>query len=184
MSEGTAASGGPRPGPSRPTLPTLPTLGRAGVWSRDLAIVGASTSFLSVFAVAREMATSFVVGGVIGGLVGALFGLLLRRLLLAWLHRPIVAWIPISLVLGGALGGTISVATMVVMGSCDGLLFTGLFGALAGAIQLSWFWLPYAVRAGRGKSTWPIVTAAVVIGGAVGYAALYLVLAILRPHVD
>jgi hypothetical protein len=105
-------------------------------------------------------------------------------LLLAWLHRPIVAWIPISLVLGAALGGTISVATMVVMGDRDSVLFSGLFGALAGAIQLSWFWLPYAVRAGRGKSTWPIVTAAVVIGGAVGYAALYLVFAILHPHVD
>jgi hypothetical protein len=178
MSEGAAASGGARPAPSRPAL------GRAAAWSRDLAIVGASTSFLSASAVAREVATSYVVGGVIGGVVGALFGILLRRLLLAWLHRPIVAWIPISLVLGGALGATISVATMVVMGDRDALVFCGVFGALAGAIQLSWFWLPYAVRAGRGKSTWPIVTAAVVIGGAVGYAALYLVFAILRPHVD
>jgi hypothetical protein len=178
MSEEPAGSRVALPGPSRPTL------GRAAAWSRDLAIVGASTSFLSASAVAREVAPSFIVGGVIGGLVGSLFGILLRRLLLAWLHRPIVAWIPISLVLGAALGGTISVATMVVMGDRDALLFCGLFGALAGAIQLSWFWLPYAVRAGRGKSTWPIVTAAVVIGGAVGYAALYLVFAILHPHVD
>jgi hypothetical protein len=40
------------------------------------------------------------------------------------------------------------------------------------------------VRAGRGKSTWPLVTAAVVIGGAIGYAALWLMFAILQPHVD
>lgn len=165
-------------------------LGGAAAWSRDLAIVGASTSFLALFALDWRVHADVVGAGLVGGVVGALFGVVLRRLLLAWLHRPIVAWIPISLILGAILGGTIGVVTSLVVPDPVGRVFrigwhaAGMFGALAGALQLSWFWLPYAVRAGRGKSTWPIVTAAVVIGGALGYAALYLMILIIHPHVD
>jgi len=165
-------------------IATRPTLGSAGAWSRDLAIVGASTTFTAGFAVVREVFAPLFIAAAMGGLMGALFGIVIRRLLLGWLHRPIVAWIPISLVLGAVWGGPIGYVLALVMRAPSSALLLGLFGAIAGALQLRWFWLPYAVRAGRGKSTWPIVTAAVVVGGAIGWAAFYILLAILHPHID
>jgi hypothetical protein len=167
------------------SLAGRPTLGRAAAWSRDLAIVGAGTAFTAGFAVnAGQVFSSLFIATAMGGLMGALFGIVIRHLLLGWLHRPIVAWIPISLVLGGVWGGSIGYVLALVTGEPRSALLLGLYGAIAGALQLCWFWLPYAVRAGRGKSTWPIVTAAVVVGGAVGWAAFYVLLAILRPQFD
>jgi hypothetical protein len=151
-----------------------------------MAIVGAATSFLAVYGLEPHArpGLGMVVGAGVGGVVGALFGVAFRRLLLAWLRLPIVAWIPISLLLGAVFGGTVGFGTHLIMRDGSPLLFLAVFGACAGALQLSWFWLPYAVRAGRGKSTWPLVTAAVVVGGAIGYAALWLMFAIWRPHID
>jgi hypothetical protein len=112
-----------------------------------------------------------------------LFGVGFRRLLVLWLRLPILAWIPISLALG-ALFGFVTGLTTELLTRDASALFLALFGAFAGALQLSWFWLPYAVRAGRGRSTWPLVVAAVVVAGVIGRSALHLMFAILPFHVD
>jgi hypothetical protein len=159
-------------------------LGRAAAWSRDMAIVGATTSFLAGYGLERHLRAGMVVAAGVGGVVGSLFGIAFRRILLARLHLPIVTWIPISLVLGAVFGGTIGLVTPLVMGDVESMGILAFFGACAGALQLSWFWLPYALRAGRGKSTWPVVVAAVVVATVIGYAALWTMLAIWRPRVD
>ena len=160
------------------------TLGRAAAWSRDMAIVGAATSFLAGYGVERHLRPGMLVAAGTGGVVGALFGLVFRRMLLSRLHLRVVQWIPISLFLGAVFGGTVGLVTQLVLPDSAPPLFLAVFGAVAGALQLSWFWLPYTVRAGRGKSTWPVVVAAVVIGGAIGYAALWVMFAVWRPMID
>jgi hypothetical protein len=154
------------------------------VWSRDLAIVGAATSFGATFGIEHQVKVDMLVAAGVGGLVGALFGVAFRRLLLARLYQPIGAWIPVSLALGALFGVTVALVTPLLMRESfgDHYFLCALFGGTAGALQLSWFWLPYAVRAGRGKSTWPVVLAAVVIANAIGWAALAVLLAILRPQ--
>ena len=159
-----------------------PTLGRAGAWGRDLAIVGAATSLLAGVGFERQLQPVMVVAAVVGAVVGALFGVAFRRLLLAWLRLPIVAWVPISLVLGAVFGGSTGLIAGVVTGEGHGTALLTVFAAIAGAMQLFWFWLPYAVRAGRGKSTWPLVAAAVVLGAPIGYAALRVLFAIIGLH--
>jgi len=151
---------------------------------RDMAIVGAATSFLAGYGLDRHLTAGTVVAGAIGGVVGLLFGAVFRRMLLARLHLPIVVWVPISLLLGSFFGGTVGYLTPLVMNDSSIAPILAIFGACAGALQLSWFWLPYAVRAGRGKSTWPVVVAAVVISTVIGHAAVWTTLTILRPTID
>jgi hypothetical protein len=158
------------------------TLGRAAAWARDLAIVGAATALLAGLGIERRLEPVMVVAAGVGAVVGALFGVGFRRLLLAWLRLPIVAWIPISLVLGALFGGSTGLIAGVVAGEARGTALLTVFAAIAGALQLFWFWLPYAVRAGRGKPTWPLVAAAVVLGGPIGYAALRVLFAVIGLH--
>jgi hypothetical protein len=168
-------------------------LGSAGQWSRDLAIVGGGTSFLAIFFVERGMggglgATFMFAATGFGALIGALFGLALRRLLLAWLRLPIVAWMPISLLLGGLWGSAVgALAMLVAEGGRAQLSLTALsavVAGIAGALQLGWFWLPYAVRSGRGKSTWPVVVAALLLGSLSGHAALRVLFLFFHPQWD
>jgi hypothetical protein len=159
-----------------------PTLGRAAAWARDLAMVGAATSLLAGLGIERHLEPVIVVATGVGAAVGALFGVGFRRLLLAWLRLPIVAWVPISLVLGAAFGGSTGLLAGTLTGETHGTALLTVLAAIAGALQLCWFWLPYAVRAGRGKSTWPLVAAAVVLGGPIGYAALRVLFAIIGLH--
>lgn len=159
------------------------SVGRAVAWSRDMAIVGAATSFLAVYGLDSSFRPSMLVVAAIGAAVGGVFGLVFRRLVLAWLRLPILAWIPISLVLGGLWGGTVASIGGLLLARGGTFVLAG-FGATAGALQLGWFWLPYAVRSGRGKSTWPVVTAAILVGSVIGYAALWLLIAIWRPALD
>ena len=137
-----------------------------------------------MFGIERQVKVDMLVAAGVGGVVGALFGAAFRRLLVARLYQPIGAWIPVSLFLGALFGATVGLVTPLLMRERfgDGYFLTALFGAIAGALQLSWFWLPYAVRAGRGKSTWPVVLAAVVIANAIGWAALMVLFAIVRPQ--
>jgi Na+/citrate or Na+/malate symporter len=85
------------------------------------------------------------------------------------------------MVVAAAIGGLVG---LLFGAAFRRMLLVRLFGACAGALQLSWFWLPYAVRAGRGKSTLPLVVAAVVISTVIGAAAPWTMFAILRPRVD
>ena len=172
-----------------------PTLGGAGRWARDLAIAGGGTSLLAVAFIeqsASSLTQPFVIAAtVLGALVGAVMGLGLRRLLIAWLYLPLLVWVPISLVLGAIWGGTVGGLAMFIdeavrPGSpqLSAVMITGALGAVAGALQLGWLWLPYAVRAGRGKSTWPVVLVALVVGTFSGYLALRLVLPWLNIRLD
>jgi hypothetical protein len=63
--------------------------------------------------------------------------------------------------LGAVFGGTVGLITPLVMRHAESIPILATFGACAGALQLSWFWLPYAIRAGRGRSTWPLLLTAV-----------------------
>ena len=107
-----------------------PTLGRASAWSRDLAIVGAATSFGAMFGVEHQVKVDMLVAAGVGGVVGALFGAAFRRLLLARLHQQIGAWIPVSLFLGALFGATVGLVTPLLMRERfgDGYFLSALFG--------------------------------------------------------
>jgi hypothetical protein len=173
------------------TTPQQP-LGAAGRWARDLAIVGGGTSFLAIAFVegfrGGHERVFLIAATILGAVVGALFGLGLRRLLLAWLRLPIVVWMPISLVLGGLWGAIVGGLAMVIAewgkAQISIALLAAIVAGIAGALQLGWFWLPYAVRAGRGKSTWPVVAAALLLGGLTGHLALRVLLLFIHPHID
>jgi hypothetical protein len=68
-------------------------LGSAAGWSRDLAIVGAATSFLASFGIEGHVRAGMLVSAGVSGALGALFGVAFRRLLVRWLRLPILAWI-------------------------------------------------------------------------------------------
>jgi hypothetical protein len=160
------------------------TLGRPAAWSRDMAIVGATTAFLAVHAIDNHLRTSMLVAAATSAMIGAVLGTSFRRLLLSGLRLPLVAWVPVGVILGALWGGSAGLLGAALTRGARQVVIPAAFGAIAGALQLSWFWLSYAVRAGRGKRTWPLVLAAAVLGAGVGRAALYLLLIIWRPAID
>jgi hypothetical protein len=164
------------------TMHTPQPLGSRLAWVRDFVVVGAFAS-LAPGVLAWNVLSEFVVAAAIAGpLTGALLGLALRPLLLGPMSRvPFGALIVVGLVLGalwGAMvGGLASFGAHLGprhedMGFGFMLMLAVIFGAIAGALQLGWFFVPYTVQRARGRRAWPAVVAACLISPTLGIAAL------------
>lgn len=147
---------------ARPTEGSL--FGRPWAWARDLGLVGAVTCFVVPYLAAPLWCRweFSVAAAVTGAVTGAALGGLAPRLL-----HPFVRRIPVLLLLmagfglgslwGALVGGVASLASDV------DLALGVQTAAFCGALQLSWFWLPYAVRKARARRTWPVVLGSLIM---------------------
>jgi len=152
-------------------------LGARLSWMRDFALIGAASGAGAPALFWADRPGYLAACGVTGAVLGLLLGLLLPPLLLGPVSRwPFGVLLLVGLGVGVAWGGGAGYAGgLYSFGASDqmGLAWlSGACGAVAGALQLGWFWLPYTLRKAKAKSTWPIVLAACLFSGALGYAAL------------
>lgn len=163
-------------------VPVSPPLGSARRWSSDLALVGAVSCFLAPAAIGGAGALVYAgIAGALGAVTGGVLGPLLRRLFVGPLGRAKVAPLLLAGVGVGAVWGAV-VATSAVLTLAAGgnggtsflLPLAAALGAVAGAIQLGWFWLPYLLRRARGRSVWPILAGASLLSPTLGYVGLWL----------
>jgi len=108
-----------------------------------------------------------VAAAITGAITGAALGSLAPRLL-----NPFVRRIPIALLLMagfglGALWGALVGAVASLVSGADMALSIQTAG-LCGALQLSWFWLPYAIRKARARRAWPVVFGALLFSLSLG----------------
>ncbi|MCB9653090.1 MAG: hypothetical protein H6729_03015 [Deltaproteobacteria bacterium] len=102
-----------------------------------------------------------LVAGLAGASSGALLGPALRRLFGGVLGQArVAALLGSGLVVGAGWGASVAVGAAYLCGALgydyDRFIPEAAFcGALAGALQLGWFWLPYLLRRARGRSVWP-----------------------------
>ena len=147
---------------NEPTTTTY-TFGRRSSWVLHFALIGAVSSVLApAFTLLIDdlgpgfLPTSYyVLGGLFGTVTGAALGAGLHRLFGAVFGRLLIALMLALMPCVGALwGGTVGLgASFSLPDTPVDLQTLSLFcGALAGAAQLSWFWLPYAVQRGRGHN--------------------------------
>lgn len=154
-------------------------LGSVGAWLRDFTLIGAVTGAAAPACYWWHQPSYLVACGLIGGALGGLLGLVMRPLLLGPFSRwPFGVLLVFGLGVGALWGGGTGLGGGILgFGLEDqmGLPFiSGIAGAVAGALQLGWFWLPYTLRHARGRSTWPIVLAACVLSAGLGISALLL----------
>lgn len=144
-------------------------LHRPRVWARDLALIGAASALpLALFSalppatVALAALFAALGGAAIGALVPALLHRRVRRI-------PLFVLVPAAFGLGGAWAGGAALLAALATGA-PWVRFTEL-AATAGAAQLGWLWLPYAVGVARRGSSWPTVVAACAAAPLVGWLA-------------
>ena len=159
---------------------TSSPLGSRVAWLRDFALIGAVSGAAAPAFYWWQQPSYLVACGAIGAALGGLLGLVMRPLLLGPFARwPFGVLLLVGLGVGALWGGGTGLGGGIVGFGLDdqlGLPFvSGLAGAFAGALQLGWFWLPYTLRHARGRPTWPIVAAACVLSGGLGFAALALI---------
>lgn len=154
-----------------------PPLGSAARWSADLALVGAVSCFLAPAAIIGSWAVAYAaIAGGLGAVTGGLLGPVLRRLFAGPLGRAKVGPLLLAGLGVGAGWGALVASAAVWMfglvgngGSNAVLPVAAALGAVAGAAQLGWFWLPYLIRRARGRSVWPILAGAALLSPALGY---------------
>lgn len=152
-------------------------LGARLAWMRDFALIGAVSGSAAPALFWLQAPGYLVACGVAGAALGLALGLLLPPLLLGPVSRwPFAVLLVVGLAVGAAWGGGTGLAGgLFAFGAQDrmGLAWlSGACGAVAGAMQLGWFWLPYTLRKAKSRSTWPIVLAACLLSGGLGFAAL------------
>ena len=161
-------------------------LGTRLAWIRDLTLVGAASTAAPAMVVLHVFPDFVKVAAVVGPLTGAVLGIVLRPLLLGPLSRvPFIALIGVGALLGALWGASVGglaaegAALLAANGSPSGLdippVELGLLcGAVAGAIQLGWFFVPYTLQRARGRPAWPVVVVACALSPALGIAALQI----------
>lgn len=179
---------------------TNTAIGARGAWIRDLALIGAASALAPAAVVLEGPASmpsvdgvsvlaawpAFVVGALVAGAAtGALLGAAFPRLLLGPFSRlPVAVMLLVGAVIGAAWGGIVGAAAALVeaevgrMSLVPARHFVALgagAGAVAGALQLGWFWLPYTLRRARGRPAWPVVVAACAVSAGLGRAAVWVV---------
>jgi hypothetical protein len=142
-------------------------------WLRDFALVGGITGAAAPYTLLRSVEYSlFAAAG--GAASGALLGLFSAWLLSGRARKwRRFVFIPLGLAVGALWGGAAGLATG--LSSYSSLLGLSLvFSAIAGTLQLGWFWLAYAVRRVNGRSTVPVVVVASLLSATLGWAGLLL----------
>lgn len=144
-------------------------------WVRDFALVGAATGFLAPYAVIRSLEYSGFAsagGGASGALLGAFSVWLFSRVGRGWSK---IVLVPLGLALGALWGGAAGLATGL-SDHGEWLPLSVMFGGCAGALQLGWFWLAYAVRRVNCRSTIAVVVTATVLSGSLGWVAIHSIM--------
>lgn len=162
------------------TARSVRPLGARLPWMRDFTLIGAISGAAAPALFWLDRPGYLAACGVAGAALGLLLGLFLPPLLLGPVSRwPFAVLLLLGLGAGAAWGGAAGLAGgLFSFGVNDrmGLVWlSGTCGAVAGALQLGWFWLPYTLRKAKAKSTWPIVLAACLMSGGLGYAALSVI---------
>lgn len=154
------------------SLAVVPHASPRWPWVRDFALVGAVTGFSAPYAILRALGYSIVtgIGGLVGGAALGLFSAwLIGRYARRW--RRLVLF-PLGLLFGALWGATAGATTALVPELRKLLELSVIVAAFAGAAQLGWFWLIYSVRRVNQRSTWPVVLAASVLSGGLGWVGV------------
>jgi hypothetical protein len=158
--------------------PVVPV--RRWAWARDFAIVGGTTSIMAPAMAGMTEGPYLAAAGTAGAVTGFGVGLALAALQPRLRRLPLLALIALAVAGGVVWGGAVGFAagTVFIHDRYVGPLWTMsmVCAAIAGGLQLGWFYAPYAVTAARGRSTANLVLAACAYGCVVGVAALYLAL--------
>jgi len=165
------------------TIPSgaeLARLGERRSWVRDLTIIGGVSGALAPAAVGFLMPGYVLLAGAFGAGSGAVVG----HLAASMLTKERVRRLPVAGLLVGGVGLGALWGALTGFGAALGLgafahggggvllALSALLASVAGAIQLGWFWLPYAILRARGRRTWPLVVVASLLAPALGWAAL------------
>lgn len=153
---------------------TAPRTASGWLWVRDFALVGLVTGFVAPFTVLRnpEYAQLASAGGALtGAALGALSHLFFARAGRRW---PKFAIILLSVLVGAVWGSASGVTTALAVSFRRSFELSLVVGGCAGALQLSWFWVVYAMRSVRRKSTWSVVLAASLFSVALGWGSVAL----------
>lgn len=155
-------------------LQQLPT--KPWPWVRDFALVGATTGFFAPFSVLRN-AQYAALASLGGTLFGIALGLCSARMF-AGRARRWARWVylPLGGLLGALWGAAAGLATAPLWPKAVGL--SVVVAGIAGALQFGWFWLAYALRRVNRRSTWAVTLLALLIGGGLGWAAVFAFFAI------
>ena len=153
----------------------VPTAAPRWPWVRDFALVGGVTGFCAPYTMLRELEYSALAaaGGLVGGAALGLFSSwLISRYARRW--RRFVLF-PLGLFFG-ALWGAMAGGTTALVPSLRSLLVLSLLcAAVAGSVQLGWFWFVYSVRRVNHRSTWPVVLVASVLSVGLGFVGVVVV---------
>ncbi len=178
----TTTTPDPRPEtPPRAHDPARTGDGQALAWARDFAIVGGVSSFLTPFIMAGEfLGARYLVFAAAGGIVGGfVLGLLFAYLTGA--SRADARKVPLWVValaaplLGGLWGASVGFVAALGLGrgGWDAVYLSMYLAAIAGALQLGWFWVGYLFARVRRHPTWPVVVAACLLP-VIGTATLHV----------
>jgi len=128
-------------------------------WSRDLAIIGASSSSI-VPALSGASVEYSLAACVIGMLLGFLLGRAVPLLLSSRVRRyPLFILALAGAGLGANWGAATAALAALTLGSS--FLWSVELGATVCLIQLGWFWIPAVWLRSRGKLTWEMVLLAI-----------------------
>ncbi len=151
-------------------------LGDRRLWARDLALIGALSSFTAPLIAVPMIGWDYpIVASIAGALTGAALGWFAPGMLAKFRRWPL----SILLLVGGPIVGALWGATvgasaipMAISELPEAWWISPLVAGTAGALQLGWFWLPYTWLQARSKARWPLVVVAGCFGAPLGYLSV------------
>ncbi|MEM6928588.1 MAG: hypothetical protein AAF602_16750 [Myxococcota bacterium] len=143
-------------------------------WGRDLSAIGAVTAAGGSLALGLLGSTFGLVAVTVAAVLGLVIGLEMPGFLDSARRRMSLEMVALRCVaVGGAAGGLVG---LIAAGASGNPWFLGpmVVGALAGALQFGWWWLPYTVLTVTERPTWPAVLVACGLAPLMGPMALTL----------
>ena len=131
--------------------------GSPKAWARDFALIGTSTSVMTILLASWQPLGGFVLmAPIIAGLTGGALGMVMPGML-EWARRrvPLTGLLLLGVALGGLWGGTVGGIAAVYTNLHIGL--ATFCAAIAGAIHFGFWWFPYTFQTVLSRPTWPVV---------------------------
>lgn len=142
--------------------------GRPFRWGRDLSLIGGVTTASAMLAAGTLGSVFGLVAVSTAVVAGFVLGLEMPSFLDSTRHRLPLALVGLRVIaVGGSLGGFVGLLSSLAAGN-PWFLGPLVVGALAGALQLGWWWLPYTVLTVTERPTWPAVLVACGVAPLVG----------------
>ncbi len=146
-------------------------------WVKDFALIGGVTGALAPLAVVPGLiGTGYIAAaGVAGVISGAALGGVARRFLQRSGSTPLPVLLAGGVGMGAIWGGVVGAIAGIFTGDPFILWkMSAVFGAVAGAAQFGWLWLPYVLRQLGRRKTWPLVVASTLLAPALGWLGVLL----------